>query len=101
MLSSNVSTVGIFYCVGLSCANNKYIKRFVYRVLNVSLETLLVLLISYKLPFNLCLVIMKSIPWSKMNASVEIEISWNCIITLDLCCLGSSSYCGRYIFATP
>lgn len=58
MLSSNVSTVGIFYCVGLGCASNKYIKRYVYRVLNVSLETLLVLLISYKLPFNLCLVIM-------------------------------------------
>ena len=58
MLSSNVSTVGIFYCVGLSCASGKYIKRYVYRVLNVSLETLLVLLISYKLPFNLCLVIM-------------------------------------------
>ena len=58
MLSSNVSTVGIFYCVGLSCASNKYIKRYVYRVLNVSLETLLVLLICYKLPFNLCLVIM-------------------------------------------
>ena len=52
MLSNNVSTVGIFYCVGLSCASNKYIKRYVYRVLNVSL------LISYKLPFNLCLVIM-------------------------------------------
>ena len=53
-----MSTVGIFYCVGLSCASSKCIKRYVYRVLNVSLETLLVLLISYKLPFNLCLVIM-------------------------------------------
>ena len=53
-----MSTVGIFYCVGLSCASSKYIKRYVYCVLNVSLETLLVLLISYKLPFNLCLVIM-------------------------------------------
>ena len=58
MLSSNVSAVGIFYCVRLSCTSNKYIKRYVYRVLNVSLETLLVLLVSYKLPFNLCLVIM-------------------------------------------
>ena len=48
----------------------------------ISFETPLVLLISYKLPFDLCLVIMKSITWSTIK--VPVEISWNCIITFDL-----------------
>ena len=65
------------------------------------LKRCLFLLISYKLPFDLYSIIVQSITLSKMKASVEMEISQNCITTLESLLPRKQFLLRVLLFATP
>ena len=65
------------------------------------LKRCLFLLISYKLPFDLYSIIVQSITLSKMKASVEMEISQNCITTLESLLPRKQFLLWALLFATP